>query len=526
MRSIDYFDRGHDRDPNRPCIVDTETGESWTFAEVKAETERVAAAMQKAGFKSQDHVGLYGPNGGMLLIVLLAIWRVNGKWIPVNTRNAMDANVGYIDYVRCQWMFYHSSLADGVTELRSRCDTLDTFVCIDKPCSTSAGSDDPSLEQFTDGVSADDFVEPEIDAFGNLEDIVLIAPTGGTTGPSKGANVTNLGWGTMIETASDAMGGRTDNPVALVSAPITHAAGPIALATLCLGATQVILPGFDAERVLRTIEEYKVSHMYLPPTAMYQLLASPEIDKHDYSSLRIFILVGSPCSPEKLRIAVDTFGPCMCQSYGQVECPMIIAWLPPEDVAKFAREAPEKLASCGKISRSIKVALLDDDGNQVPLGEAGEICARGALVTHSYFEMPEATAEARQFGWHHTGDVGKFDEEGYLYIVDRKKDMIVSGGFNVFTAEVEAAITELAQVREAVVFGIPHEKWGEQVHATVVADGITEDEIIAHAKARLGGVKAPKTVEFVDSIPRTAAGKMDKKVLRRKYWGDSDRLVN
>jgi acyl-CoA synthetase (AMP-forming)/AMP-acid ligase II len=453
----------------------------------------------------------------MLLIVLLAIWRVNGKWIPVNTRNAMDANVGYIDYVRCQWMFYHSSLADGVTELRSRCDTLDTFICIDKPCSTSADGDDPSLEQFTGGVSAADFAEPEIDAFGNLEDIVLIAPTGGTTGPSKGANVTNLGWGTMIETASDAMGGRTDNPVALVSAPITHAAGPIALATLCLGATQVILPG---------IEEYKVSHMYLPPTAMYQLLASPEIDSHDYSSLRIFILVGSPCSPEKLRNAVDTFGPCMCQSYGQVECPMIIAWLPPEDVAKFAKEAPEKLASCGKVSRSIKVALLDDDGKQVPLGEAGEICARGALVTHSYFEMPEATAEARQFGWHHTGDVGKFDEEGYLYIVDRKKDMIVSGGFNVFTAEVEAAITELEAVREAVVFGIPHEKWGEQVHATVVADGITQEEIIAHAKARLGGVKAPKTVEFVDSIPRTAAGKMDKKVLRRKYWGDSDRLVN
>ena len=525
MRAIDYFDRGHDRDPDRTCIVDAETGESWSFAEVKAETERIAAAMQKAGFRNQGHVGLYGPNGGMLLIVLLAIWRVNGKWIPVNTRNAMDANVGYINYVRCQWMFYHSSLAGEVAELRRQCPTLDTFVCIDKVCSTGEG-DDPSLAQFVEGVSPGDLVEPEIDAFGNLEDIVLIAPTGGTTGPSKGANVTNLGWGTMIETAADAMGGRTDDPVALVSAPITHAAGPIALSTLSFGATQVVLPGFDAERVLRTIEEYRVSHMYLPPTAMYQLLASPEIGEHDYSSLRIFILVGSPCSPEKLRIAVDTFGPCMCQSYGQVECPMIVAWFPPEDVARFAREAPEKLAACGRVTRSVKVALLDDEGHEVPRGEAGEICARGALVTHSYFEMPEATAEARLFGWHHTGDVGRFDEDGYLYIVDRKKDMIVSGGFNVFTAEVEAAITELPEVREAAVFGIPHEKWGEQVHAAVVADGISGEAIIAHAKARLGGVKAPKSVEFVDAIPRTAAGKMDKKVLRKKYWGDSARMVN
>lgn len=521
MRAIDYFDRGHDRNPARTAIVDTVTGRTYSFAEVKALTERIAAAMQKHGFASQDLLGLYGPNDGMLLVVLLAMWRANGKWIPVNTRNAIDANAGYINYVRCQWLFYHSSLAGDVASLRERCPTLTNFVCIDQPM-----GDDLSLDQFMDGVTAADFIEPEIDAFGNMHELVGIFPTGGTTGPSKGANVTNLGWGTMIETASDAMGGRTDNPVALVSAPITHAAGPICLATMSLGATQVILPGFDADKVLRAIDHYKISHMYLPPTALYQCLASAEIDSHDYSSLRIFILVGSPCSPEKLRQAVEIFGPCMCQSYGQVECPMIVAWFPPEDVARFAREAPEKLASCGKITRSIKVALLDDDGNQVPQGESGEICARGVLVSHSYFEKPEETAEVRKFGWHHTGDVGKFDAEGYLYIVDRKKDMVVTGGFNVFTTEVEAAITELPQVRECCVFGIPHEKWGEQVHAVVVAEGIDEAAIIAHTKARLGGVKAPKSVAFIDSIPRTAAGKMDKKALRLPYWGGSDRMVN
>jgi fatty-acyl-CoA synthase len=522
MRSIDYFDRGHDRDPARTAVIDTETGLSLTFAEVKALSERIAAAMQRGGFQNQDLAALYGPNNAMILVVLLAIWRANGKWIPVNTRNAIDANAGYINYVRCQWMFYHSSLAHEVEELRAKCPTLTKFVCIDKPM-----GGDASLDQFLDGVSPADFVEPEIDAFGNMMDLVGIFPTGGTTGPSKGANVTNLGWGTMIETAADAMGGRTDDPVALVSAPITHAAGPIALSTMSLGATQVILPGFDAEKVLSTIAKHRISHMYLPPTALYQLLASPGISAHDYSSLRIFILVGSPCSPEKLRVAVETFGPAMCQSYGQVECPMIVSWLPPEDVARFARDAPEKLASCGKITRSVKVALLGDDGKEVPLGEAGEICARGVLVSHSYFENPEATAEVRTFGWHHTGDVGKFDAEGYLYIVDRKKDMVVSGGFNVFTAEVEAAITELPQVRECAVIGIPHDKWGEQVHAIVVTNGgIDAAAIIAHSKAKLGGVKAPKSVQFIDSIPRTAAGKMDKKALRIEHWGENARMVN
>jgi fatty-acyl-CoA synthase len=521
MRSIDYFDRGHDRDPARLAIVDTASGLSLTFAEVKAQSEQIAAALQRGGFKNQDLLGLYSPNDGMLLVVLLALWRAGGKWIPVNTRNAIAANAGYINYVRCEWLVYHSSKADEVAELRALCPGMKHFVCLDRRM-----GDDPSLAEFTAGVSTADFIEPEIDAFGNRDELVGIFPTGGTTGPSKGANVTNLGWGTMIETAADAMGGRTDSPVALVSAPITHAAGPIALSTLSLGATQVILPGFDAEDVLAAIARHKVTHMYLPPTALYQLLGSPEIGGHNYSSLRIFILVGSPCSPEKLRQAVEIFGPCMCQSYGQVELPMIAAWFPPEDVARFAATAPEKLAACGKVTRSIKIALLDDDGNEVPQGEAGEICARGVLVSHSYFEKPEETAEVRKFGWHHTGDVGKFDADGYLYIVDRKKDMVVSGGFNVFTAEVEAAITELPQVRECCVFGIPHEKWGEQVHAVVVAEGIDEAAIIAHTKARLGGVKAPKSVQFIDSIPRTAAGKMDKKALRAPHWGGSDRMVN
>ena len=521
MRSIDYFDRGHDLDPARTAIVDGYA--RWSFAEVHALTRRIALAMAAQGYARQSGVALYSPNSGEALIALLALWRAEAKWIPVNTRNAIDANAAYLNYVRCEWLFYHSSLADDVAALRAAVPSLRHFVCLDR-----ALDGDPSLEAFIAGQEADDFVDAHADPFGNLDDIVGIFPTGGTTGPAKGVNVTSLGWGTMIETVGLAMGGRTDDPVSLVVAPITHAAGPVALATLQFGATQVILPGFDAEKVLRNIAQHRVTHMYLPPTALYGVLGSPELGQHDTSSLRIFLLVGSPVAPDKLKKAIEIFGPCMCQCYGQVESPMIVTWLSPEVAAAAAAgDHPERLASCGRPTHAVRVGIMDDDGNLLPEGERGEIVVRGALVSKEYFEKPEATAEARTFGWHHTGDVAYRDAQGFLYIVDRKKDMVVTGGFNVFTTEVEAAIMELDAVAECAVFGIPHEKWGEAVHAVVVARGaVDEAMVIAHAKARLGGVKAPKSVSFAAAIPRTPNGKMDKKQLRAAFWQDAGRMVN
>ncbi len=307
--------------------------------------------------------------------------------------------------------------------------------------------------------------------------------------------------------------------------------GPVSTVALSLGATNVVMPGFHALEVLENIQTYKVTHLYLPPTALYALLDHPRLKEFDYSSLRVFLLVGSPVSPEKLKKAVEVFGPCMCQCYGQVESPMITTWLPPEVVAAAAAgDHPERLSSCGKPSYPVRIGIMDDDGNLLPPGERGEIVVRGALVSHSYFEKPEATAEVRGFGWHHTGDVAYRDTDGYIYIVDRKKDMIVTGGFNVFSRpEVEATVMEMPRVMECAVIGVPHEKWGEAIKAVVVrAHGadIGEDEIVAWCKERLGGVKAPKSVDFWDEIPKTANNKMDKKAIRAKYWAGAARNVH
>ncbi|MGC1634618.1 MAG: AMP-binding protein, partial [Candidatus Acidiferrales bacterium] len=283
-------------------------------------------------------------------------------------------------------------------------------------------------------------------------------------------------------------------------------------------------------RVLQNIERFRVTHLFLPPTAFYGLLSHPDVRKFDYSSLRVFLLAASPVSPDKLKQGIEIFGPCMCQSYGQTEAPMLLTFLDQKTLAAAAAgDHPERLKSCGKPTSAVRLAIMDDHGRLLPPGETGEIVARGSLVTAGYYELPEATAEIRGHNWHHTGDVGYRDEDGFFYIVDRKKDMIISGGFNVYSAEVEAAIMALPQVHECAVIGVPDAKWGEAVKALVVlreGQSLTEREILDHCKTKLGGFKSPKSATFVQEIAKTPAGKIDRKQLRKPYWTNTDRAVH
>jgi len=290
------------------------------------------------------------------------------------------------------------------------------------------------------------------------------------------------------------------------------------------------MEGFDASQVLRHIEVHRATHLFLPPTAFYSLLDHPEVSRFDYSSLRVFLLAGSPVSPEKLKKGIEVFGPCMCQSYGQTEAPMLLTWLDPMTLAAAAAgDHPERLASCGKATSAVHLAIMDDAGRILPPNERGEIVARGTLVTAGYHKMPEATAEIRAHGWHHTGDVGYMDQEGYVYIVDRKKDMIITGGFNVYSAEVESGIMALREVKECAVIGVPDDRWGESVKAIVVRQAgatLSQQQVIEHCKAKLGSVKAPKSVEFWIEIPKTPAGKLDRKVIRKAFWEGAERQVH
>ena len=297
---------------------------------------------------------------------------------------------------------------------------------------------------------------------------------------------------------------------------------------MATGATHVILPHFDAELVMRAIDREKVTHLFLPPTAIYMMLAHPDIGKYDYNSLECFLYAAAPMSVERLKDCLRVFGPIMAQCFGQVEAPMMCTFFPPHEHVAALNGHEGRLASCGKPALLTAIAIMDDKGKLLPPGERGEIVVRGNLVMLGYYKNPAATEEVSGHGWHHTGDVGYFDEEGFLYIVDRKKDMIISGGFNIFASEVEQVVWSHPAVQDCAVIGIPDEKWGEAVKAVIElkpGKQVSEEEIIALCKERVGSVKAPKSVEFWETLPRSPVGKVLKKNIRERFWAGRSRSV-
>ena len=521
MRAIDYFDKSAGANPDRTAILDGER--SYSYRELRAISERIARALAANGLRGEQRAAIYSHNHAGVLFCTLGILRAGGVWVPINFRSAAQANIEYLNYSETAWLFYDSHLKQNVPQLKASVPSLRQMICID-----AEDGENPSLEKFMwQGADAKgcDWADP----YGNLDRLMGLVPTGGTTGPAKGVRVTNLAWGTMTEMACHYW--KSEEPaVCLCTAPLSHAAGVVAFTIFALGGTNVVMPGFDARQVLQNIERYKVTHLFLPPTAFYALLACSEVRRFNYSSLRVFLLAGSPVSPDKLKQGIEIFGPCVCQSYGQTEAPMLVTFLDSRTLAAAAAgDHPERLRSCGKPTSAVRVAIMDDAGQILPPHQIGEIVARGTLVTAGYHNMPDATAEIRTHNWHHTGDVGYMDEDGYVYIVDRKKDMIITGGFNVFCAEVEAGIMALPQVYECAVIGVPDEHWGEAVKAIVVlrqGETLNEADVIAHCKANLGGMKSPKSVEFWTELPKTAAGKLDRKTLRKPYWAGVDRQVH
>jgi fatty-acyl-CoA synthase len=359
----------------------------------------------------------------------------------------------------------------------------------------------------------------------NAEDLSALAYTGGTTGKPKGVMNTYRGSATMAQLMMSELQW-PDEVRHLICTPLSHAGSSLFVPLQLQGAAMFVLPTFDAGAVLEAIERHRISTTMLVPSMIYALLDHPRFDETDLSSLQTVFYGASAMSPARLQEAIRKLGPIFVQFYGQTEAPMMVCVLRKEehDVDDLAR-----LASCGRPLPWVPVALLDDDGNEVPKGEPGELCVRGPLVMKGYWNKPEETAAAFEHGWLHTGDVCREDEDGFFTIVDRKKDMIVSGGFNIFPREVEDVISTHPSVAAVAVIGVPDETWGEAVKAVVVprsGETVDVDELIALVKQQKGPHHAPKSVDIVDAIPVSAVGKPDKKALRARYWAGADRLVH
>ncbi len=306
-------------------------------------------------------------------------------------------------------------------------------------------------------------------------------------------------------------------PRVLAVVPLSHAGGSLFGPTLLKHGTMVVMTAFDPGEVLRVIQDYKITCMMLVPTMIYALLDHPDFDTYDLSSLETIFYGASLMSPVRLKEAIERIGPVFFQFYGQAEAPMTVTVM---RRSEHDPDNPLRLASCGRPVPWLDVALLDGDNAEVPDGEPGEICVRGPLVMDGYLNRDELNRETFAGGWLHTGDVAVKDPDGFLRIVDRKKDMIVTGGFNVFPSEVENVIAAHPAVAQVAVFGIADDKWGEAVCAAVVTrpgQAVDAGELTALVKTHKGSVQAPKRVVFIPAIPQTAVGKPDKKALRVQF---------
>ncbi|MCM3885562.1 AMP-binding protein [Frankia sp. R82] len=364
-------------------------------------------------------------------------------------------------------------------------------------------------------------VAPEVDA----EDISALAYTGGTTGRPKGVMATYRSSAAMAQIMMTEWQW-PDEVRHLVCTPLSHAGSSIFVPLQLQGAAMFVLPTFEAGVVLEAIERHRITTAMFVPSMIYALLDHPRFAETDLSSLESIYYGGSAMSPSRLREAIEKFGPIFVQFFGQTECPMTVSVLRKEE---HLSDDLARLASCGRSVPWARVALLDDDGHEVARGEPGELCVRGPLVMRGYWNKPDETAQALEGGWLHTGDVCREDEQGFLTIVDRKKDMIVSGGFNLFPREIEDVISRHPAVAAVAVVGVPDDKWGEAVKAVVVPrPGQTVDtaELIALVKQHKGSHHAPKSIDLVEAIPVSPLGKPDKKALRAQYWAGADRLVH
>ena len=517
----DYLDKGASLGPEASAL--TTDGQSLSYGEVQALSRRIAAGLARSGVAPGDAVAILSANDPIAFTCVFGLSRAGAVWCPINPRNEAGENRELLDLFGCVALLYQTAYEPLVQQIAPHLPHLRLLVCLDGPTDSAQGFEQ-WLTGLDDEAAADGApVERATPDPGMPPDLAMIVGTGGTTGRPKGVMLTgrNLETMTALTLMSYPFHGR---PVYLALAPLTHAAGVLCFPVMALGGEVVIMRKPDVGGFLDLIQTHAVTHTFLPPTLIYAVLAHPDLDGTDLSSLQCFWYGAAPMSASRLAEALERIGP-MGQLFGQTEAPMMISTLSPAEHRRpDGTIATERLTTAGRPTPLVTVGVMDEEGRLLPAGERGEIVVRSSLVMAGYLKDPQATAEASRFGWHHTGDIGYMDADGYLSIVDRAKDMIITGGFNVYSAEVEQAVMQHPAVQDCAVVGLPDEKWGERVTAVVqVRDGATVDaeELRSFVKERIGSVKAPKQVVVRDDLPRSKVGKVLKGEIRAALLAES-----
>ena len=510
----DLLDRAARFAGDRPALVDEHV--SLTHAELGRFTNRIAHALISDGYAPSTPFAVLSPNTSLTMAALLGGLRAGGAWSNINLRSGTPLNTDLLDRGGCRVLFFHSSVAAQLPEISKGAPRIDRFICIDRE---DAGH--PGLQHFIRGAS---------DAHVNIrlgpDGVGMQGSTSGTTGTPK---ITQGGQDFLTWNAIGFMHAFADFdaehlPVNLAVAPITHAGGIVAMATLAMGGQVVMMPTPDLGLLLRNLVAHRVSLLFLPPTVIYMLMGHPDCEGTDFSSLRYLMAAAAPFAAEKIARAHQIFGPVICQSFGQTESGFPLTFMSRAAVTAALHDPTlaRRLTSVGRATSNVSaIEIMDDDGRLLGPDQIGEIVVQGPTTMLRYIDDPQATAAVHAGGWQHTGDLGSRDADGFIYLHDRKRDLIISGGFNVFPLQVEQVLNRHPAVQDCAVIGVPDEKWGEAVKAVVErvpGRSVGADELIAMCKAELGSVMTPKSVDFIEALPRSAVGKVLKRALRETYW--------
>jgi acyl-CoA synthetase (AMP-forming)/AMP-acid ligase II len=506
--------------PNKQAFIHGDR--KISYAQFSDRVNRLANALQRLGLKQGENVSILQHNQPETYESLFACFKSGIGAVPINFRLHPKEFAFIIDHSESKVVIISPEFNSVVMKVRDRIPNVEHLITLDE--ATGELLDYESLLEKNSGEFTDVDVSPE--------DIAWLFYTSGTTGMPKGAMLTHRNLLAMtMNFYADIAPGFSPNDVILHAAPLSHGSGLYGLPNIGKGATNVILASksFDPEVVFHTIEKYCVTNMFVAPTMVKMLIDHNSLTRYDLSSLRSVNYGGAPMLVEDLKKAIEKLGPCLVQLFGQGESPMTISYLP--QWAHKTEGSPEdikRLGSAGFARTDVEVKIINKNGRELPPGVIGEIVTRSDLVMKGYWKNPEATASTIKNGWLHTGDVGYLDESGYLFIMDRSKDMIISGGENIYPREIEEVLVRHPAVREVSVIGVPDPKWGEAIKAVVsLSPGkrATEQELIEFCKDNIASYKKPKSVEFVDELPKSNYGKILKRELRAKYWQNQERRV-
>ena len=504
--------RNANKFPTKNAVVSEEA--SLDFKELNDRVNRLANALIKKGLKRGDRIGVLIHNCHQFIEIYFAVAKTGGIFCPYNNHLKQWELKDIIEYSTPKFLFVDKDFSGMINALKPELNSVETYICLQKVDGAYWNDYEAMIEQSDAG-------EPGIKIL--EDDIQSIIFTAGTTGRPKGAMRTHR------HLMSDATASAIDLRVGydekvLITFPMYHVACEDNIVRHSLLSNTIYTKkegGFNPPEVLEYIAKEKISRIQLVPTMIHSLIQVPDVSKYDLSSLKLILYAGSSMPVELLKKALAIF-PCgFAQLYGQTESGPFTTVLKPEDhIQDGTEKSVARLASSGKPALNYEVRIVDDYDNDVPIGEVGELIVRSEAMMIGYWQMPEETEKKLKNGWLHTGDLAKFDEDGYVYIVERKGDMIISGGVNVYPREIEEVLYRHPAVSEASVIGLPDEHWGEIVKAVIVlkADAqATEDEIKDFCGKNLAGFKKPKSVDFWKELPKSPQGKILKKDIRKHY---------